>query len=262
MRGLFKFFLLVVVVVTLMIHHFILNLLLRKGPRKLRILSKSVGRYCRLSNKILGLKINSDLKPEQSQGLLIISNHMSYLDILVLSSVYPTLYVTSVEMKETLFLGQVCSLCACLFTERRKGKRTAMTMKKDIGDIGELLSLGFSTTIFPEGTSTNGMGLLPFKTTLLESAIATQKKILPIAIGYTHIDGKAFDNTNNDIVCWHGDTNFFIHLLGLVKAHEVRVKIKIAHAISPLELKDRYNLGKISEKMISELYQQMKWENL
>jgi 1-acyl-sn-glycerol-3-phosphate acyltransferase len=260
-RIFFKLNLLALVIGCLLVHHFCLNLFVRHKTKRLKILSESVGFYSRLVNRILGVKIDSDLKLEQTRGHLILSNHMSYLDIMVLSSVYPTLYVTSVEMKETFFLGQVCSLCACLFTERRRGKRSLETMKKDIAEIGELLGLGFSTTIFPEGTSTNGLEMLPFKTTLLESAIQTQKKVLPVAIRYTYLDGEVFSEKNCDNVCWYGDDHFVAHLLRLVKLKEVRVKIMVSHGLSPLEFKDRTTIGRLANQKISDLYSHMKKEH-
>ncbi len=262
LRSYYRLALLGLLIGVLIFHHSLLHLLIRNPEKRLRILARSVSRYCRLSLKILNVKVDSDLKVEQTRDHLVLCNHMSYLDILTLSSIYPSLYVTSVEMKETPLLGQICVLCACLFTERRKSKRSAATMKKDIDDIASLLSHGFAMTIFPEGTSTNGLELLPFKTTLLQSAVSTEKKVLPICIRYIYINGIAFGPHNCDAVCWYGDRSFVSSLLEIAEQDEIRVKVMVSRSLSTLEFKHRSNVGATAREMINELYQRMASEHI
>jgi 1-acyl-sn-glycerol-3-phosphate acyltransferase len=254
MRAAFKLLGVVVVIPTLLVHHFILYLMIRDDLKRASILSHSLSRYCRLILKICSIKVTSSISEKDTHNKLVVSNHMSYLDVICLSSLYPTTYVTSVEVKETAGLGHICRVCGCFFTERRRKGRDPGTIHKEIAHMGQHLSYGLSITLFPEGTSTDGMKILPFKTPLLEAAVANQKSILPVSLKYVQIDGKPFSHENKDLVCWYGDATFIPHFLTLLKVGYIDVTIEKGPVLEVTPEVTRYDLGLKSFEVINGMY--------
>jgi 1-acyl-sn-glycerol-3-phosphate acyltransferase len=215
--------------------------------------------YCRhvasffsaIGMKILGVTItvkNRDLLKKNGKYLLV-SNHLSYIDIFILSIIFPTLFVTSIELKKTVFLGLMAALGGSLFVERR----SISDIKREIGTISGLLSDGFTICFFPEATSSNGQKVLPFKSSFIESAIKSQTAVVPLCIKYTHIDGKKVDATNSDYVYYYGDMYFFPHLARLVTCRSVNVTITFLDVLSTSAYM-RKELCDISYKKISECF--------
>lgn len=217
-------------------------------------LTQNVSKSAKLFLKVMGFELQTDLLSNHTQNKLIVCNHMSYMDIFILSSIYPTTYITSVEMKRTPVLGWICMLAGCLFTERRKKFRSSQTMRNEIQEIASVLHSGQSMTVFPEGGATNGEKVLPFKTPLFESAIETQSKVLPICFCYLEIDGEKFGSNNRDLVAWHDSTPFHVHFWRLCGVKKAKVHVYVSEALSPMEYRDRYLLGKKAHSLVSSLY--------
>ncbi len=232
------------VVGTLLVHHFFIILFTKNGAQQSVILAKSLSRYCRISLKVLRINVETNITAVDAKSSLIVSNHLSYTDVLCLSSIYPTLYVTSHEVRETPGLGLICRLSGCLFTERRKSKRKADTIAREIKEIGDCLKAGLSVTIFPEGTTTNGQTMLPFKTPLLQSAIENKTPIFPLCLKYER----------PDIVAWYGDMTFLPHMVQLSKAGSQKMKILKAQKINPEEFPTRQDLGLKAQEVVGELF--------
>ncbi len=130
-----------------------------ENEKRAKALVKSLQSYCRFGLKVLDFEVIHDLKTESIGHSLIISNHLSYMDVLCLSSLFPASYVTSIEMKNTPVLGQVCQLSACLFTERRRSKRNSKTHDKEIGQMKEYLHSGVNIVLFIEESKDRATGL-------------------------------------------------------------------------------------------------------
>jgi 1-acyl-sn-glycerol-3-phosphate acyltransferase len=161
------------------------------------------------------------------RNYLTVGNHLSYMDPFVLVAVHPSLFVTSVDMRETPVLGQICEMAGCIFVERRN--RT--TIEKDIAEMTESLKSGMNVTIYPEGRATDGRDVYPFKKSLLMSAVFAGVDILPVAIKYTELDGRPFTFDNADEIAWHGEMTFGGHFLHLMKMKKVKCELHFLPAI-------------------------------
>ena len=187
------------------------------------ILSRLVTFYCRLACWIFDLDVtgggqgNSEFS--SGSGNLIVANHLSYLDIFCLASQGPMCFVTSVEIKETLFLGQLCQLGGCLFVERR----SRSNLKNEIGEIEEALENGENVCIFPEGTSTNGDSVSRFKRPLFQAAIRTKARVFPVTLNYLSLGGSRLNQSNRNNVFWYGEMTFVSHLLNVFRFHYIHV---------------------------------------
>ncbi|MFZ4715638.1 MAG: lysophospholipid acyltransferase family protein [Bacteriovoracaceae bacterium] len=223
-----------------------------KDERKKRdLILKSMSKCCYLITKVLNIKISTSFDNKILEGKLILANHQSYLDMICLSSITPTTYVTSVDMKESAFLGDIIELCQCLYTERRKEKRTENRLKKEIEDISRILDQGFSVTIFPEGTSSDGSYVKAFKAGLIQSAYISEKEIIPLTICYTNIDRSPFSKENCDKVCWYGDMSFHTHFLELLKLDSIEMNLSLGPTLRTQDFQDHYTLVQFAHQIVS-----------
>jgi len=198
-----------------------------------RILCRLVSFYCRVGLLLLGFKVSENYKVDKlkvvDRNFLIVSNHMSYMDILVMCSRHPACFVTSVEMRDIPFLGHMCKLAGCVFVERRNKDN----LGREVSEITEALKAGLNVVIFPEATSTNGEGVIRFKRPLFRSSIDSNIPVLPMTVNYTHLDGLKVDKSNRDYVCWYGDMTFADHLFKLLSITSTRASLTIGEYIEP-----------------------------
>jgi lyso-ornithine lipid O-acyltransferase len=229
--------------------------LFKLAPMRMRrYLIWVVSVHCRYMRWLLNAKVKivneHHLKREGNH--LIVSNHLSYLDILILAGEVPTCFVTSLEMKETPFLGQICSLAGCLFVDR-KNKRN---IHQEIKELKEALESGLDVTIFPEATSTKGDEVLRFRRPLFEASIASGKPILPLTLNYLSVSGQPITAKNRDVVCWYDDMGFFDHFLELIKQSEVSVEIVVGEPIIPVVYQSM-ELAIVSHQVVSSSFKSL-----
>ena len=185
------------------------------------------------------------------KGHLVVSNHMSYVDVLVLASLAPSVFITSVELRNTLLLGQLARLSGSLFVERRK----ASGLKQEIGAITAVLEQGFSVVLFPEGTTFNGDHVHPFKQSLLDAALQAQCAILPVCIRYPRVNGRPLSTASRDTVLYYGGISFFRHFPRFLTLRSVDVKLSVLHAIHAGSDETRKDLAERAHAVISAEYE-------
>ena len=150
---------------------------------------------------------------------LLICNHVSYVDILVFVSLAPAVFVAKREVKSWPVMGLLARLGGTVFIDRQR--RTHVGEVND--EIQNALADGALVIVFPEGTSSDGQTILPFKSSLLEPA--TQQKH-PLTVG--HIQYTLADGDAGMEVCYWGDAVFFPHLLNLLSKRNVRASVRFA----------------------------------
>ena len=153
-----------------------------------------------------------------TRGLLV-SNHVSYVDIIALLSLAPAMFVAKREVKSWPVLGLMAQLGGTLFIDRQR----RMHVGEINDDIQTALDDGALVIVFPEGTSSDGQSVLPFKSSLLEPA--TQQKH-PLTIGRVHYTLP--DGGPDAAVAYWGDHSFFPHLLNLLSQDRVRATVRFA----------------------------------
>ncbi|MDD4309119.1 MAG: lysophospholipid acyltransferase family protein [Candidatus Cloacimonetes bacterium] len=205
--------------------------LLNHNPIILR--QKQVHNTNRISKKFLKafgitLKINHPerLKQLSGQSYLAVANHVSYTDIILLSSIENYAFITSVEMGNNPFLGNITREGGCLFTDRKK----FVSLPKEIEKFADTIKQGFKVMLFPEGTSTNGETVKEFRKSLFQVAILADCPVLPFCVKYLSLDGKIIDSANRDILCWYGDMDFAPHFMKLL-GHTIEVEIDVLEPV-------------------------------
>ena len=156
--------------------------------------------------------------PVPSCGLLV-CNHLSYLDVPVLASLAPAVFVAKRDIKHWPVIGWLARLAGTLFIDRER----RMHVGQINDEIETILSQGALMVLFPEGTSTDGRTVLPFKSSLLEPAARQRYPLSVGLIQYELEDGNAADE-----ICYWGDATFFPHLVNLLSKHVIRAFVRFA----------------------------------
>jgi 1-acyl-sn-glycerol-3-phosphate acyltransferase len=179
-------------------------------------------RHCRRAVKIFRLKPEV-VGPVPARGLLV-SNHLGYMDVLVLSSITPVVLLSKRDVKSWPVFGQFAQLAGTIFVDRAR-----RTQVGDVNDeIQSALDDGALVAFFPEGTSSNGQTVLPFRSALLEPAVSQAH---PLSI--SHIQYALDDGDAGDEVCYWGDDTFLPHMLNLMGKRIVRATVRFAPVQSP-----------------------------
>ena len=189
------------------------------------------GTLCRLYN----VKINVKNQPTLNMGGLIVGNHMGFIDILVVNSLMPSLFVTSMEMKQTPLLGFLCEMGGCVFVERRNRSN----LRNELNSLIEHLQRGFRVTLYPEATSHNGEEILPFKRTLLTSAAVAGVPIRPYCFNFLSVNGEVFSTKYQTALCWYGDITFVRSMLGFLSLKEIVCEVEFLEPYYPQPEEDR-----------------------
>jgi 1-acyl-sn-glycerol-3-phosphate acyltransferase len=174
-------------------------------------------RTARHVGRVFQLKIES-AGTIPTRGLLI-CNHVSYVDIVVLVSLVPAVFVAKHEVKSWPVMGWLARLGGTVFIDRQR--RTHVGEVND--EIQNALADGALVIIFPEGTSSDGKTILPFKSSLLEAATKPEQ---PLTVGY--IEYAIDDGDATTEICYWGDAVFFPHLLNLLSKRSVRASVRFA----------------------------------
>ncbi len=119
--------------------------------------------FLKYAARILGAKVKLIGKPLK-RDVFFLSNHISWLDILVLAGASGTAFVSKAELGEVPVVGWLARLNRTVFVKREN----RMAVAEQIAVLKEALSDNWSVTVFPEGTTTDGHSLLPFKTSMLK----------------------------------------------------------------------------------------------
>ena len=164
---------------------------------------------------------------------LVASNHMSYLDVLVLSSIRPKIFLAKDEVKAWPLFGAFARWAGSVFIDR--GKRSAVSTKA--GEFQEVVAAGLPVVVFLEGTTTDGRSVLPFRTALLEPAIKAGWPVAPCALHYQAVGARA-----SDTIAYHGNMTLVPHLMGLLR-RVVRSEARVAFGPAATECSDRKELA-------------------
>lgn len=149
---------------------------------------------------------------------LVVSNHLSYLDILCYSSIAPCVFVSKSEVRQWPVFGRLATNGGTVYIDR-ESKADARRVAKQLE---EALLAGVRVVLFPEGTSSDGSAVLGFHAPLFESAVRAGATITPAALLYEMRRGDPAQD-----VCYWGDMTFGTHFLKLLSKGEVTARISI-----------------------------------
>src|SRR5262245_6403438 len=153
--------------------------------------------WARACSRLIGIVITVSNEPPKAPFLLV-SNHLSYIDILVLAAQADCTFIAKAEVARWPLIGSLCRSMDTIFIDR--------SMRRDIPiviqQIHQMLQGGLGVVLFAEGTSTNGQRVLPFKTSLLEFAACNQ---MPVHFACVSYSVPANETPADQSVCWWGE---------------------------------------------------------
>lgn len=145
---------------------------------------------------------------------LIAANHISYLDVLVLASLRPCLFVAKSEVRKWPLIGTLCERAGVLFLDRTSMRAAAAANRA----ISDALRTGVTVVVFPEGTTSAGDTMLPLHAALFQSALDSSQPIIPAWITYR-------EDERERIAYW-GDATLFPHLFQLMRLREMQASVQ------------------------------------
>jgi len=176
----------------------------------------------------LGVRIVETGRPGANRPLLIVANHTSWLDIPILASRMPFSFVAKSEVAKWPIFGLFARLQHCVFVERERRSRTGATTS----ELADRLAAGDAMVRFPEGTSSDGNQVLPFRSALLGAATAALGAtpdavvwVQPAAIRYRRLQGLPIGRSDRPRVAWYGDMDLLPHLLTVFSLRALDVEV-------------------------------------
>jgi 1-acyl-sn-glycerol-3-phosphate acyltransferase len=208
--------------------------------------------YHRQVCRLLGVKLNIEGSVAKGAPVLLVCNHTSWLDIPVLSALAPVSFVAKLEVGSWPFVSALARLQRSVFVDRTRrlaagDAANAITMRLQQGD---------TIVLFPEGTSSDGNRVLPFKTSLFGAVAgatvpaAEQVVVQTAAVVYTHMHGVPVTRAERPRIGWYGDMEMTSHAWGVLKSGAITVTIKVGPPVPLTDFKDRKDLALKSERAI------------
>jgi len=213
-------------------------------------------RYHRFLCRLFGIRVRVIGTPVQDQGVLVVANHTSYLDILVFSAAARLSFVAKAEVATWPFFSTLARLQETVFVERTRRSQTATARDQ----IRERLLAGDALVLFPEGTSSDGNRVLAFKSALMGAVEATIREdpqgrvkhvlVQPASCAYVGVHGLPMGRENRPLFAWYGDMDLVPHLWECVKTGPIDVVLEFHKPISIDTVGNRKQLAAIAEEVV------------
>ncbi len=166
---------------------------------------------------IMGVELIVKGSPPAHGPMLLVANHISWLDILVMDAAQPARFVSKADVKHWPVLGSLVTGAGTLFIER-ESRRDAMRVVHQMADS---LSAHDMLAVFPEGTTGDGQTLLPFHANLIQAAISADAPVLPVALSF--VDGHS--GGRSDAPLFIGDTTLLQSIWATLRATRVQAVV-------------------------------------
>jgi 1-acyl-sn-glycerol-3-phosphate acyltransferase len=217
----------------------------------LRIDSSRLRRdYYRFLVRLLGLKLVVRGEQAAARPRLIVSNHISYFDIIGLGATITGEFVAKAELASWPFFGTLSKIARVVFIDR---KRHATLSARD--QLQERLDAGTTLIMFPEATSGDGNRMKPFKSALFTVAErqagdgGTPVTIQPVSIAYTRLNGLPMGVGWRPYVAWYGDMDLMPHLRRLLELGTITCEITFHPPVTAEDFPDRKALAAHCERI-------------
>ncbi|MCI0658378.1 MAG: 1-acyl-sn-glycerol-3-phosphate acyltransferase [Acidobacteria bacterium] len=212
-------------------------LVLRLGILRSRLAHRSplgwqvrmLGAWTRAVSRVIGMRIRGE-GPVPSPPFLLVANHLSYVDVVLLASRVRGVFVARGDLAGWPILGWLTRSVGTLYLDRGYSR----DLPRVAAEVHQVLSQGIGVFLFPEGTSTDGSGVLPFRPSLLETAVQLGMPVSFASLSYSTPAGAASARL---AVCWWGEMTFFRHLWELLSLPGFEGKVTFGDA--PIQHNDR-----------------------
>ena len=165
---------------------------------------------------ILNVSITAEKSMHALRSGIIVTNHISWLDVFVLNAVIPMRFVAKSEVRQWPLIGWLCARAQTLFIERGRARDAARINKQ----IVQLLQNGECLAVFPEGTTTDGTQVGAFHASLLQPAVDAGAEVHPVAIRYQDAQG-----AHSTAAAYIDDLSFAASLWNILNCRNLHVRL-------------------------------------
>ncbi len=206
--------------------------------------------YHRFCLRVFGIRVEVVGGRCSASPCLYLSNHSSYLDIPVLGSLIPGCFVAKTEVAGWPFFGWLAHLQRTLFIDRRPSRvgdgQAALVMRLRARD---------NMILFPEGTSSDGVRVLPFRRALfqpvLEQAESFNLAVQPVTVVCTAMNGLPADRSDRQGYAWFGDMDLLPHLWRFVQQRSCTVRVTFHPPVDVRGIPDRKVFAETVERAVA-----------
>ena len=209
-------------------------------------------RYYRLLCRLLRIRVHVVGEPVAGRAALFVSNHVSWIDIVVIGSIVPVAFVAKREVASWPLVGITAKMQRTVFVDRTRRHQAA----EAIGEIVKRIVGGTSVVLFAEGTSSDGNRVLPFRSSLIGAVKEIGQQIThgitvqPMSIGYTNQHGIPMGRQHRPLVAWYGELDFMPHIREFIARGAVDVVVSYGEPLTTQHMADRKAMTRALEDMV------------
>ncbi|MFS8042660.1 lysophospholipid acyltransferase family protein [Xanthobacter sp. AM33] len=188
--------------------------------------------YHRILLKLLGVRVKVRGTPAPDRPLLLLANHASWIDIPVIGSLTPLVFVAKSEVAGWPLIGLLAKFQRTVFVDRQRRHATGDVNRT----IAERLQDGDPVVLFAEGTSSDGNRVLPFRSALVgavREAIAdgAEVTVQPLAVSYVRLQGVPMGRLHRWVAAWYGDMDLAPHLFEVLRHGAIDVEVSFGDPV-------------------------------
>ncbi|MGH6763309.1 MAG: lysophospholipid acyltransferase family protein [Phyllobacterium sp.] len=213
--------------------------------------------FHRILCRLLGFRVETRGKMAEGRPLLLAANHVSWSDIVVLSSLGEVSFIAKSEVRDWPLFGVFARLQRSVFVERERRSTTG----QQASEIATRLGQGEAIVLFAEGTTASGNTLLPFKTSLFGAAqLAIGESgvesvlVQPVSIAYTRLHGMPMGRYHRPVAAWVGDTDLLPHLKGILREGAIDVEVSFGEPVPITARTDRKKLARSVQAEVDAMF--------
>ncbi|MEZ5785978.1 MAG: lysophospholipid acyltransferase family protein [Xanthobacteraceae bacterium] len=212
--------------------------------------------FHRIVCALLGVRIRVVGKPSTQRPLLIVANHVSWIDIAVITALVPVAFVAKREVASWPLFGLFAKLQRTVFVDRTRRHDTPTVN----AEIARRLVSGDPVVLFGEGTSSDGNRVLPFRTALIGAAREAltgagheRINLQPLAITYVGFYGLPMGRQHRPIAAWYGALDLFPHLVAVLRHGAIDVTVSFGEPHGFDAQSDRKAVARVLEADVRRL---------
>jgi len=209
----------------------------------------------RVMCRVIGLNVRVSGSLSQNRPLLLVANHISWKDILVLGAVADVVFIAKSEVRGWPVLGWLARLQRSVFVEREVRRKTGA----QISEVSARLVSGEVVVLFAEGTTSDGNRVMPFNSSLFGAASAAlpfapdgKVHIQPVSIAYTGLHGMPMGRYHRPVAGWPGDVALGPHMLRVIRDGALDVDVVFSDAVPFDASTNRKNTARLVEARVRE----------
>ena len=214
--------------------------------------------FHRIVCKLLRVQIRIEGTPAKDRPLLLVSNHLSWLDIVVIGAAFPVSFIAKTEVGNWPIIGTFARMQRTVFIDRTRRSATRTTH----AEMTARLANGDPLILFAEGTTSDGHSVLPFRSALLGAATSVAEEggkahLQPLTIAYPGRAGATQPRPGPDLA-WHGDMDLLPHLKDVIAGPPIEAVLAFGDPLTVTPTADRKALARDLEVTIAARYDELR----